>query len=280
MPGLLSIVATPIGCLGDITLRALETLKSADRILAEDTRHTRVLLNHYEIGTHTESFHEHSSESRVEALVKALLEGAHMALVSDAGMPLLSDPGSRLVEAATAAGVRVETLPGASAITSALVVSALPCTEFRFIGFLPRGGSERDRALARIATDPGTTVLFESPRRLAKTLEDLAERLGERRRLAVCRELTKLHEEVARGTAAELLARFADGARGEITLVIEGDDGSSAAAEAAPTDVDSVLTELLARDLGAKEIAHELARITGLPRREAYRRVVERRAEG
>lgn len=281
MAGLLSIVATPIGCLGDITLRALEVLKAADRVLAEDTRRTRVLLSHYDISTRTESFHEHSPETKVTALVEDLVGGAHLALVSDAGMPLLSDPGGRLVEAAAAAGVRVESLPGPSAITSALVVSALPATEFRFVGFLPRGGSAREQALGRIVADPAATVVFESPHRIAKTLEDLGARLGPSRRVAVCRELTKVHEEVVRGTPAELLTRFGEGARGEITLVIEGRPEAEAAEEARPpADVDAVLTELLLRDLGAKEVAHELARLTGLPRREAYRRVVERRGDG
>ncbi len=278
MTGRLSIVATPIGNLGDITLRAIEVLRGADRVLAEDTRHTRALLAHLGIATRLESFHEHSPDSKVAALVEELLGGARFALVSDAGMPLVSDPGAPLVRAAAAAGVPVEAIPGPSAVTAALAVAALPCDEFRFVGFLPRSGSRRDDAIARIAADPAATVLFESPKRLGRTLRDLDAALGTSRRVAVCRELTKLHEEVARGTPAELFARFGDEARGEVTLVVEGRSGSAEPEEeAAPADAEALLDALLARGLGAKETAHELARATGLPRKEAYRRVVARR---
>lgn len=281
MTGRLSIVATPIGNLGDITIRALEVLRAADRVLAEDTRRTRVLLTHHGIPTRTESFHAHSPDEKVNALVEELRAGAHLALVSDAGMPLLSDPGGALVRAASDAGIPVEAIPGPSAITTALVVSALPCDEFRFVGFLPRAGSRRERALARIGADEATTVLFESPKRLGRTLRDLEAYLGGGRRVAVCRELTKLHEEIARGTPAELLERFGDEARGEITIIVEGrgEGAEDEAAESAPMDADALLDALLARGLGAKETAHELARVTGLPRREAYRRVLARRGE-
>jgi 16S rRNA (cytidine1402-2'-O)-methyltransferase len=277
MKGRLSIVATPIGCLSDITLRALEVLRAADRVLAEDTRRTRVLLQHHGVPTRTESFHAHSPDERVERLVAEMLEGAHLALVSDAGMPLLSDPGARLVRAAEGAGVAIECLPGPSAITTALVVSALPCDAFRFVGFLPRSGTQRARALAAIAGDEATTVLFESPHRLARTLADLGAQLEPARRVAVCRELTKMHEEVARGTPAELLERFGEGARGEVTLVVEG---RTQRAQPTHEDIDaaSVVDELFARGLGAKEASHELARRTGLPRREAYQRVLAHRA--
>ncbi|MBC7171134.1 MAG: 16S rRNA (cytidine(1402)-2'-O)-methyltransferase [Polyangiaceae bacterium] len=277
MSGRLSIVATPIGCLADITLRALDVLRAADRVLAEDTRRTRVLLTHHGITTRTESFHAHSPDAKVDSLVAEMLAGAHLALVSDAGMPLLSDPGGLLVRAAAEAGVRVEAIPGPSAITTALVVSALVCDEFRFVGFLPRAGSRRERALARIAADEATTVLFESPKRLGRTLRDLEDCLGPTRRIAVCRELTKVHEEVARGTASELLERFGDETRGEVTLVVEGRSEEEEAKEETPLDADALLEELLGKGLGAKEVAFELARATGLPRKEAYRRVVARR---
>jgi 16S rRNA (cytidine1402-2'-O)-methyltransferase len=278
MTARLSIVATPIGCLSDITLRALEVLRAADRVLAEDTRRTRILLQHHGIETRTESFHAHSPDERVDRLVAELCEGAHLALVSDAGMPLVSDPGAILVQRASEAGVQVECLPGPSAVTTALVVAALPCDQFRFVGFLPRTGSHRARALAALAEDEATTVLFESPHRLARTLTDLEARLEPGRRVAVCRELTKIHEEIARGTPTELLERFGEGARGEVTLVVEGRaEGAAQAMEAEGVDAEALLVELLARGLGAKEASHELARLTGLPRREAYQRVLAHR---
>jgi 16S rRNA (cytidine1402-2'-O)-methyltransferase len=280
MTGRLSIVATPIGNLADITIRALEVLRSADRVLAEDTRRTRVLLTHHGITTRTTSFHAHSPDEKVAAIVAELAAGAHLALVSDAGMPLLSDPGGALVRAAADAGVPVEAIPGPSAITTALVVSALHWDEFRFVGFLPRSGSRRESALSRIASDEATTVLFESPKRLGRTLRDLDACLEAGRRVAVCRELTKLHEEVARGTIPELIARFGDATRGEVTLVVEGRPGDAGApAEDDVVDADTMLDALLARGLGSKETAHELARLTGLPRKEAYRRVLARREE-
>ena len=219
--GRLSIVATPIGNLEDITLRALRVLKECGRILAEDTRRTRVLCEHHGVATPLKSFHAHTTEERLHSLVDELREGAHLALVTDAGTPLVSDPGARLVAAAVAAGIDVEPIPGASAPLAALTASGLRVGRFRFVGFLPRSGRERREALARVVTDRDASVLFESPKRLPTTLRDLAA-LAPERPAAVCRELTKLNEEVARDRLQGLAERFAAAARGEITVVIEG----------------------------------------------------------
>ena len=285
MSGTLYLVATPIGNLEDITLRALRTLREVERVLAEDTRRTRILLSHHGIDTPLGSLHAHSSELRVSGLADELAAGARYALVTDAGTPLVSDPGAELVRAAVERGVRVEAIPGASAVVSALCVAAIPAEHFRFVGFLPRSGKRRRAALSAIAQDRLTTVLFEAPSRLGETLRDLREACGDERRAAVCRELTKLHEEVARGTLDALAAQFAEQARGEITLVVEGarDRGAASesqdevATEATPPDVPAFLEERLARGLGAKEVARELAELIGIDRREAYRRVVAHR---
>lgn len=221
--GRLSIVATPIGNLDDITIRALRTLREVDAILAEDTRRTRVLCTHHGVTTHVRGFHAHTPEAARARIVEELVAGARLALVTDAGTPLVSDPGSALVRDAVRAGVTVDCMPGASAVTTALCVAGVPCDTFRFVGFLPRSGGKRKRAIAAIAKDDGATVLFEAPTRLVDTLTDLAEALGERE-LAVCRELTKLHEEVARGTAQTLALSFAERARGEITIVVAARD--------------------------------------------------------
>lgn len=217
--GRLFIVATPIGNLDDITIRALRTLREADAILAEDTRRTRGLCAHHGVETRIRGFHAHTSDASRERLVEELAGGAKLALVTDAGTPIVSDPGYVLVRDAARAGVTVECIPGASAVTTALCVAGVSCDVFRFVGFLPRSGGKRKRALEAIANDDGATVLFEAPPRLVDTLEDLAALIGARE-VAVCRELTKLHEEVARGTASELALSFEGRARGEITIVI------------------------------------------------------------
>jgi 16S rRNA (cytidine1402-2'-O)-methyltransferase len=218
--GKLSILGTPIGNLEDITLRALRVLREADAILAEDTRRTRVLCRHHGVETRLLSFHSHSGPAKVARAIEELRGGAHLVLVTDAGTPGISDPGVRLVRAASEADVPVEAIPGPSALTAALSTAGIACDPFRFVGFLPRGGGKRRRALDAIAAEDGSTVLFESPHRLHKTLQELAERLGDDREAAVCRELTKIHEEVVRGALRTLAEHFADGARGEITLVV------------------------------------------------------------
>lgn len=282
MTGKLSLVATPIGNLEDITLRALRTLREAQCVLAEDTRHTRGLLTHHGINTRLMSLHAHTEPVRIEVLADELAAGAHYALVTDAGTPLVSDPGGELVRAAVARGVTVEAIPGPSAVISALCVAGVAAEHFRFVGFLPRGGKRRREALTAIAEDRLTSVLFEAPTRLPETLADLRESCGEDRRGAVCRELTKLHEEVVRGTLAELTARFADAPRGELTLVVEGARESEQPAHVAlPTVIDEAafIAERLGRGLGVREVAKELAAAVSIDRREAYQRVLAARRE-
>jgi 16S rRNA (cytidine1402-2'-O)-methyltransferase len=215
--GRLVVCPTPIGNLEDITLRVLSALREADVVACEDTRRTRVLLDRYGVKAKLVSYHEHNEQARASELVGRMREGAVVALVSDAGMPLVSDPGYVLVRACVAAGLPVEVLPGPSAAITALVASGLPADEWHFHGFLPRKKGE----LARVLTEPGgTLVAFASPRRLPATLALLAELDGERE-VAVCRELTKVHEEIVRGSAAELAGRYASGAvKGEIVLVL------------------------------------------------------------
>jgi 16S rRNA (cytidine1402-2'-O)-methyltransferase len=229
-PGTLYLVATPIGNLEDISLRALRVLREATVIAAEDTRHTRKLLARHRIPGRLVSLHEHNEPARAPALVTRLLAGDSVALVSDAGTPGLSDPGMALVRTAADAGVPVVPIPGPSAVLAALVVSGLPAEPVTFLGFLPSRGAERRRALASIRDLPHTLVLFEAPHRLRETLEDLLQALGDRR-IAVARELTKVHEEVYRATLSETVRRFsAEAPRGEFTLVIEGARGQARAA--------------------------------------------------
>ena len=222
--GTLYVVGTPIGNLEDITLRAIRVLREVELIAAEDTRVTRTLLNAHDIRTPLTSYHEFTGPQKVRRLVDRLAD-ADVALVSDAGMPGISDPGFPLIRAAIVAGVPVVPIPGPSAILAALVASGLPMHAFSYLGFLPRKSGERRRFLADLATAPHTTIVFESPHRVAAALRDLAEVLGPDRQLAVGRELTKKFEEVIRGTAAELAERFAHRApRGEFTLVIAPSD--------------------------------------------------------
>jgi 16S rRNA (cytidine1402-2'-O)-methyltransferase len=268
--GTLSIVATPIGNLEDVTLRALRVLREADLLLAEDTRHVRKLLDRHGIRARPVSLHAHNEARRQAEALAALDSGARVALVSDAGTPLVSDPGERLVRAAIAAGHAVEAVPGPSAALAALVVSGLPAERFTFLGFLPRRAGERGALLARLREAPETLVFFESPRRLAATLRELAEALGPRR-ACVARELTKLHEEVARGSLGELAVRFAEGARGEVTVVVEG------AGEAPAPSAESLDAAILARLAAGerpREIAAALAPSAGLPRRTLYARAL------
>lgn len=276
--GTLWVVATPIGNLGDLTLRAVEVLKSCDRVAAEDTRRTRQLLAHLGIeGKPLESLHEHSSARDVARLVERLEAGESIALVSDAGTPLVSDPGEPLVRAAIAAGVRVAPVPGPSAVLAALAASGVASGYgFRFFAFLPRDPGERRRAIATIAETPEPVVLYESPERCADTLADLAAATPERS-ACVARELTKIHEELVRGTLAELAARTEW--RGEIVLVL-GAYAPESRAEAIDDDaVDARIDEELRRGRHAKATAEIVAAWCGRPRREVYERVVRRKAE-
>jgi 16S rRNA (cytidine1402-2'-O)-methyltransferase len=277
--GRLSIVGTPIGHLEDITLRGLSTLRAADLILAEDTRHTRKLLAHHGVTAKLRALHAHSSDAAVERCLEDLEAGLHLALVSDAGTPLVSDPGAKLVRAARERGMDVESIPGPSAVTAALSVCGVPFDAFRFAGFAPRTGGKREAWLAAVAGRPEASVFFESPSRLAATLAELAERLPPDRPVAVCRELTKVHEEVVRGGAGELARRFADGVRGEITVVVGA--GGIAAPRAAPdpsAELERRITELLSQGTSARDAARTLARELHLPRRDVYA-LVQRMAQ-
>ena len=272
---MLWVVATPIGNLEDITLRALRVLREVDVVLAEDTRRTRKLLTHFDIPTPLEPFHAHSEDKRVEALVRRLEGGATMALVSDAGTPLVSDPGIRLVAAAREASLAVSVAPGASAVLTALAGAGLRAERFRFLGFPPRAGGKRGRFLDAVASDPAAQVLYEAPGRTPALLRDLAPRLGARR-VALCRELTKLHEEFRVGTAAalaEAAEASGDKLRGEVTLVVEADDAAGAEE---PLDEDALaafVRQRLATGERPKAIAKALAARQGISGSEAYARV-------
>jgi 16S rRNA (cytidine1402-2'-O)-methyltransferase len=277
VPGTLFVVATPIGNLGDITLRAIETLRTADRIVAEDTRRARALLSHLGIaGKPVDRADAHASPSDIERVVAHARDGERVAVVTDAGTPVVSDPGSALVNAAIAAGVTVVAIPGACAAVAALSVSGLVEGGFRFVGFLPRGGPERLAAIGLVAATPEPVVLYESARRIAETLEDLARAMPDRAAV-VARELTKTHEELLRGTLLELAAGA--NARewlGEITLVL-GPAVVRSTAGLSDEELDGRIDRELERGRRAKDLAEELSLDTGRPRREIYARIVSRR---
>ncbi|MCY0093179.1 16S rRNA (cytidine(1402)-2'-O)-methyltransferase [Hoeflea ulvae] len=268
-PGLY-LVSTPIGNLGDMSLRGLETLAGADIIACEDTRVSRVLLNRYGIATRPYAYHEHNAERVGPKLMEALEAGKSVALISDAGTPLISDPGYRISQTAIETGVPVIPIPGASAPMAALVASGLPSDAFLFAGFLPSKDKARRDRLAGFATTEATLMFFESPNRLAACLKSAADVLGADRPAAVCRELTKTYEEVRRGTLGALAAQYEDEAvRGEIVLVI----GPGSTPLPSEDDVDALLVRLAA-DLPAGKAATEAARITGFPRKDLYQRLL------
>jgi 16S rRNA (cytidine1402-2'-O)-methyltransferase len=277
--GSLYIVATPIGNLGDMTLRAIEVLRAVPLIAAEDTRVTRKLLDRYGIATRTTSYHAQSAPSRERELLAHLASGADLALVTDAGTPAVSDPGDGLAAAWAAAGGLVVAVPGASSVLAAVAASGLAGPRWVFEGFLPRSGRERRERLAAIAADERGCVLFEGPNRVAATLRDLAAACGEDRPAAVCRELTKLHETVTRGGLASLARAAEDGtipARGEFVLVVGWGRGA-VVAEAAAASADDALAaaraevaRLVRRGTGRGEAARRVAAATGLPRRALY----------
>ena len=265
----LYLVSTPIGNLGDLSARAVEVLRGVGTILAEDTRHSRRLLDYYEVRTPTAAYHEHNEARATPALVARLVAGESLALVSDAGTPLLSDPGARLVRAAIDAGVTVVPVPGASALLAALVASGADATRFTFYGFLARKGRERGEAVAEIAALRHTAVLYESPARTADTLAELAAAAGADRSAAVARELTKQFEEVRRGTLGELATYYAETApRGEVVLVVGGRVAPSAPD---PDAVRARARTLRARGLGTRDVARTLVEEQGVARNEAYR---------
>ncbi|MGF1624622.1 MAG: 16S rRNA (cytidine(1402)-2'-O)-methyltransferase [Alphaproteobacteria bacterium] len=268
-PGL-HIVATPIGNLADITHRALDVLRGCDVIACEDTRVTGVLLRHYGIATPTTPYHEHNAAKVRPVLIARMAEGARVALVSDAGTPLISDPGYRLVESAHDAGIAVTSAPGPSAVMAALCVAGLPTDVFTFAGFLPAKPAARRAALARLAAAPGSLVLFESGRRLPAALADL-QALGPRP-AAVCRELTKLYEEVRRGDLVALAAHYAQAGppRGEVVLVIGPAPATEAAGDA---EIDAALRPALAA-MSLRDAADAVAEALGAPRRRVYGRAL------
>ncbi len=276
MPGTLYLVATPIGNLDDITLRAMKVLGEVNLIACEDTRHTRKLLTHYNINTRTISYHEHNERERAAELLDRLNHGESIAVVSDAGTPGISDPGFRLVHLAIENDIRVVPLPGAAAFVSALVSSGLPTDEFLFAGFLPSRGTARRSKLKELQSLPATLVFYEAPHRLAASLRDASEILGQRNAV-VSRELTKLHEEIARGSLGELAARYeSENVRGEIVLVI---DRPSSEIEIVSTGrsvaemVEAFENEGMDHRAALKKAAKEL----GLSRDEAYRRLAAER---
>lgn len=268
MAGTLYIVATPIGNLEDISLRALRILKEVDLIAAEDTRHTRHLLHHYGITTQLTSYHEHNERAKARVLVERLGRGESIALVSDAGTPAISDPGYRLVVAAVAAGIPVAPIPGASAVAAVVSASGLPSDRFVFEGFLPGAKQERRKRLATLREEPRTLVFYEAPHRLKECLREMLDVLGARE-MVLAREVTKLHEEFRRGSIDELLGGLdAEAPRGEIVLVVRGFSGAATVTE------DMLIKEirrLKSEGVHVKAIAEVLGERYGYPKKTIYR---------
>ena len=273
MPGILYLVATPIGNLEDITLRALRVLREEVAIVAcEDTRQTQKLLHHFEIRKQTIACHEHNETARAQEIVGMLQRGESVALVSDAGTPLISDPGYRVVAAAIEAGLAVVPLPGPSAALAALAASGLPTNEFRFIGFLPPKQTARRKTLAALTAEKATLILYESPHRILESLQDIETEMGTRP-MVLARELTKIHEEFLRGSAVEIHATLSarDSIKGEITLVI-----GPAVEEASNADPLDEVAQLESQGMTRMDAIKTAAKRLGLPKREVYRRAAER----
>ena len=284
-PGLY-LVATPIGNLEDITLRALRVLRQADRIACEDTRQTQKLLNHYEIRTPTVSLHLHNERDRAVELVAALEAGGRIALVSDAGTPGISDPGEWLVKAAIAAGIPVFPIPGANAAVNALIASGLSPVHFEFLGFLPEKAGARRTMLESLAKSetydhPRTLIFYEAPHRILETLADLESVWGANLRVVVARELTKLHEEFLRGTVEEVKADLAarDRVRGEITLLVEAVPLAQAAQNES-LSLPAQIAKLIAEGLSDKDALKQIARESGVGKSDLYRELQRERAKG
>jgi len=266
----LYLVSTPIGNLSDLTRRAVDVLRGADVVFAEDTRRTGVLLRHYGIEARLISAHEHNEASRAELVVELLEEGKNVAMVSDAGTPLLSDPGARVVRGAVAAGFDVVPVPGPSALLAALVASGLPADRFTFYGFLPRKGGLRQELLDEISRSTHTAVVYESPQRLHPLLVDLLATCGPGRRVAVARELTKMYEEIVRSTLEEAVESYRDReVRGEIVVVVEGAP-SAAPPEAGDEPARMLAEALLAHSVAPSAVARELRDRLGVSRNDAY----------
>ena len=279
MAGTLYLIATPIGNLEDITHRAVRLLGEVDVIACEDTRHTRKLLNHYGINTKTISYHEHNERERALELIERLKSGSDVAVVSDAGTPGICDPGFRLARIAIDSDVRVVPVPGASALVSALVASGLPTDEFFFGGFLPARSGARRARLAELRSIAATLIFYEAPHRIATTLRDAQEILGERQAV-VARELTKMHEEIARGSLSGLAVRFssAENPRGEMVLIIDRTViQSESVQDESAASISALVAELEAKGLDHRAALKKAARELGLSRDEAYRRLVAER---
>jgi 16S rRNA (cytidine1402-2'-O)-methyltransferase len=280
MPGSLYLVATPIGNLADITHRALQILRDVDLIACEDTRHTRKLLQHYGIDTKTVSYHEHNEQQRARELIELLKRGSNIAVVSDAGTPAISDPGFCLVRAAIENGITVVPAPGPSALLAALIVAGLPTDEFFFGGFLPARSNARRARLNELRSVPGTLIFYEAPHRLAASLKDTYETLGEREAV-VARELTKIHEEIRRGRLSELSEHYAtaEQPRGEIVVLIDRTVLDEAPIDGAQVaSVAALVQQFEAEGLDHRAALKKAARELKLSRAEAYRRLVSERS--
>lgn len=265
----LAVCATPIGNLDDVTLRVLAELRDADVVLCEDTRRTRILLDRHAIEARLLSYHRHNEAKRADEVLERLRRGERIALVSDAGLPGVNDPGSRLIRGAAALGLGVTVLPGASSVETALVVSGLAGDRYQFVGYLPRRGSELLELARTLARWEWSVVAFESPRRLSRSLAVLAEEMPERP-AAVCRELTKMFEEVARGTLRELCARFVEPPKGELTIVLGAAPVEARRGEGLDSALDAV-AELVAAGVPRRTAANLVARLTGTSKNALYR---------
>ena len=274
--GTLYLCATPIGNLGDITYRAVETLRTADVIAAEDTRHTRGLLAHYDIHTPMTSYHEHNKDEKGAELIARMQAGETVVCVSDAGLPGIADPGADLARRAIVEGIAVTPLPGANAALSALICAGLPLEGFTFVGFLPRKEKKRREVLTRVAAYPETLIFYEAPHRLRETLAVLAEALGAERRACAARELTKKFEEFRRMTLGELLAHYRESEpRGEFVLIVAGaDESTAAAADAAAETLMERYEAHIAAGLDKKEAMRRTAQELGISRRDVYQAVL------
>lgn len=268
MAGILYVVATPIGNLGDMTYRAVETLRTAARVACEDTRQTRKLLDHFGISTPMVSYHEHNEAQRSAELLELIEAGQSVALVSDAGTPLISDPGYRLVRGAVERGIAVVPVPGVSAVVAALSASGLPSDAFRFCGFFPRKQGERRRLLESLAKEDATLAFYEAPHRIVETLRDVEETLGDPP-VAVARELTKMHEEFLRGRASEIRSALErrDSVRGELTVLVGKSERKAGSAET----VEETVARFEQAGLSRMEAIKAAARERGLPKREVYK---------
>lgn len=279
MEAVLYIVSTPIGNLGDITLRALEILKAVDLVAAEDTRHSKKLFSRYGIKTPLVSYYAAKEEETGEKVLNALRAGRNVALISDAGTPGISDPGYYLIRKTIDEGGRVVTIPGPSAIISALTLSGLPTDRFVFEGFLPVKGGSRKKRLDALVSEKRTIILYESPRRAGKTLKELLKYIGDRR-AALARELTKIHEEVVRGRISDIIKTIEDrGLKGEVTLIIAGQEKEGREG-VEKMDVASALESILEKGLSVRDAAEVAARQLAIPKRKAYQEIIRMRNKG